>query len=67
MAIPKAELASLKLTAGTTFGLMVRAGNGEGPHVDYGLDKAVVKMNGLTLKPYWERKPNCGVRWTFVE
>ncbi len=67
MAIPKAELANLKLDASTTFGLSLRAGNSEGPHVDYGIDKAVVKMNGLTLKPYWERKPNCGVRWTLVK
>jgi hypothetical protein len=67
MAIPHEEIANLKFGAGTTLGLMVRAGNSEGPNVDYALDKAVAKMNGLTLKPYWERKPNCGVRWTLVE
>ena len=67
MAIPREELAALKLAPGTTFGLMLRAGNNEGPHVDYGVNKAVVKTNGLTLKPYWERSPNCGARWTLVE
>jgi hypothetical protein len=67
MAIPREELATLKLAPGTTFGLMLRAGNNEGPHVDYGVNKAVVKTNGLTLKPYWERSPNCGARWTLVE
>jgi len=59
-----AELAKLKLQAGTTFGLALRVGNGKGPSIDYGADKAVTKMNGLSLHPYWERRPNCGVRWT---
>ncbi|HYG77708.1 MAG TPA: hypothetical protein VEK08_22070 [Planctomycetota bacterium] len=67
MAIPKEELATLKLSAGTTLGLMLRGGNSEGPHCDYGLDKAAVKVNGLTLHPYWERSANCGVRWTLVD
>jgi len=67
LAIPREELAALKLQPGTTFGLMLRAGNNKGPHVDYGTDKAVTKINGLTLHPYWERCSNCGVRWTLVE
>jgi hypothetical protein len=67
MAIPKEELKTLKLAAGTTFGLMVRAGDGKGAHADYGVDKAVAKINGLSLRPYWERSSNCGVRWTLVE
>jgi len=67
LAIPREELATLKLRPGTTFGLMLRAGNNKGPHVDYGADKAVTKLNGLTLHPYWERSSNCGVRWTLVE
>lgn len=67
MAIPKEELAELKLQPGTIFGLMVRAGNSDGPNIDYGTDKAVTKINGLTLHPYWERSPNCGVRWTLVD
>lgn len=66
-AIPKEELADLKLAAGTTVGIMLRAGNNNGPHVDFGADKAVTKKNGLTLHPYWERVPNCGVRWTLVD
>jgi hypothetical protein len=67
LAIPKEELAQLKLAAGTTLGVMLRAGNSNGPHVDLGNDKAVVKRNGLTLHPYWERANNCGIRWRLVE
>jgi hypothetical protein len=66
-AIAKDELAALKLQAGTTFGLAFRVGNNRGPNIDYGADKAVTKINGLTLHPYWERTPNCGVRWTLGE
>jgi len=67
LAIPRTELADLNLRAGTSFGLMVCAGNQRGPNVNYAADKAVTKSNGLTLHPYWERSPNCGVRWTLVE
>jgi len=67
LAIPREELADLKLQAGTSFGLMLRAGNNKGPHVDYGVDKAVTKSNGLSLHPYWERSSDCGARWTLVE
>lgn len=67
MAVPRSELKDLKLEAGTTFGLAVRAGNNKGPNVDYGADKAVTKSNGLTLHPYWERKPSASVKWTLVE
>lgn len=67
LAIPHEELAELSLKPGTTFGLMVRAGNDKGPQVDYGVNKAVTKSNGLSLHPYWERKSNCGVRWTLTE
>jgi hypothetical protein len=67
LAIPKEELAQLKLAAGTTLGVMLRAGNSSGPHVDFGTDKAVTKKNGLTLHPYWERASNCAVRWKLVE
>ncbi|MGD0089610.1 MAG: hypothetical protein ABSE73_06785 [Planctomycetota bacterium] len=67
MAIPHEELGTLKLAAGAVFRLAVRAGNNDGPNVDYGVNKAVVKNNGLTLKPYWERKPGCSVQWTLTE
>jgi len=67
MAIPRQELATLKLAPGTTFGLMLRAGNQKGPHCDYGVAKAITKSNGLTLHPYWERSSNCAARWTLVE
>ncbi len=46
---------------------MLRAGNNKGPRADFGADKAVTKLNGLTLHPYWERPSNCGVRWTLIE
>ena len=67
MAIPKAELANLNLAAGTTLGIMLRGGNNDGPHVDFGHDKAATKINGLTLHPYWERCANSNVRWKLVE
>jgi hypothetical protein len=67
MAIPRSELAKLELKAGTTFGLIYKFGNDKGPSVEYGHDKAACKLNGLSLHPYWERSPNCGVRWTLIE
>jgi hypothetical protein len=66
-AIPKAELDRLKLQPGTTFGLAIKIGNGDGPSIVYAADKAATKLNGLTLHPYWERTANCGVRWTLGE
>lgn len=65
-AIPKTELATMKLAAGTTFGMAWKIGNSGGPSVESGTDKAVCKSNGLTLHPYWERSPNAGVRWTLL-
>jgi hypothetical protein len=67
LAIPKSEIANLKLQTGTTFGFAWKIGNSEGPNAESGHDKAVCKLNGLTLHPYWERSPGCGVRWTLVE
>lgn len=64
LAIPASELATLKLTAGTAFGFAWKIGNSAGDNVESGRDKAVCKSNGLTLHPYWERSPSCGVRWT---
>ena len=66
-AIPREEVGDLKLEAGTTVGIVLRAGNNDGPNVDFGADKAVTKTNGLSLHPYWERKPSAGARWTLVE
>jgi len=64
VAIPKSELADLKLQGGTNFGFSFVFGNSNGPKAEYGLDKAVNKLNGLTLHPYWETHPSDGVRWT---
>ena len=66
-AIPQSELAKLKLAAGTTFGFAFKLGNSEGANAESGHDKAVTKINGLTLHPYWERSPSCGVKWTMIE
>ena len=66
-AIPQTELTKLKLAAGTTFGFAFKVGNSAGPNAESGHDKAVTKINGLTLHPYWERSPSCTVRWTMVE
>ena len=43
MAIPKSELADLRLQAGTDFGFIFKIGGGEGASVEYGKDKAVTK------------------------
>jgi hypothetical protein len=66
MAIQRADIPELKLAPGTEFGFAFKIGNGEGASVEYGMDKAVTKNNGLTLHPYWEPHSSCGVRWTLV-
>lgn len=66
-AIPRSEIANLKFQAGTDFGFVFKIGNSGGPQSEYGHDKAVCKQNGLSLHPYWERSPSCGVRWTLIE
>ncbi len=65
-AIPRAELGELKFQAGSQFGFTWMAGNESGPSAYYGENKAVTKTNGLTLHPYFSRKPSAGVRWTLV-
>ncbi len=67
LAIPKTELSTLKLQGGSRFGFMFQVGNNKGPSIFYAENKAVAKLNGLSLHPYWLVKPNCGVRWTLVE
>jgi hypothetical protein len=67
LAIPREEIPELKLRPGATFGFTFTVGNDKGPAIFYGEDKAVTKTNGLTLHPYWEPKPSCGVRWALVE
>jgi hypothetical protein len=66
LAIPKSEIADLKLEPGTDFGFTFKIGNGEGANAEYGKDKAVTKSNGLTLHPYWEPHSSCSVRWTLI-
>lgn len=67
LAIPAEELADMKLAAGTSVGLMLRAAEENGLNIDFGPQKAVTKTNGLTMHPYWERKSNAAVRWTLRE
>ncbi|HUU35219.1 MAG TPA: hypothetical protein VMW48_14235, partial [Vicinamibacterales bacterium] len=62
-AIPWAELKQWKPKAGQTFGCTFRIGNNKGPSINFGANKSAVKTNGLSLHPYWEGKPSCGVRW----
>jgi hypothetical protein len=66
-AIPKSELATLNLKPGTTMGVTWKIGNSQGPSAEWGWVKAASKVNGLSLHPYWERSPDCGVKWTLVE
>jgi hypothetical protein len=66
-ALPRSEISDFRLQSGTQFGFVFKIGNSGGPQPEYAHDKAVCKQNGLTLHPYWERSPSCGVRWTLVE
>jgi hypothetical protein len=66
-AIPRTEIADMKLTAGTSFGFAFIIGNNSGPSINYGEDKAVSKGNGLTMHPYWMASPSCSMRWTLTE
>lgn len=67
LAIPWSELKEWKPKAGQTFGLTWRVNNNRKPDVVFGADKSAAKTNGLSLHPYWEAKPGCGVRWGLVE
>jgi Domain of unknown function (DUF1083). len=67
MAIPKEELAGLKLEKGSTFGFVFEIGNGDGANAEYGKDKAVTKNNGLSLHPYWEPHSSCAIRWALID
>jgi hypothetical protein len=63
LAIPWSELKEWKPKAGQTFGFTFRVNNNVKPDLLYGADKSATKTNGLSLHPYWEAKPSCGVRW----
>ncbi|HUT36254.1 MAG TPA: hypothetical protein VNE39_22390 [Planctomycetota bacterium] len=63
LAIPWSELKQWKPKAGQTFGFTFRVNNNEKPNIVYGADKSATKSNGLSLHPYWETKPSCGIRW----
>lgn len=67
VAIPLSKLEGWKPEAGKDFGFMFRFTAQEGPSITFGSDKSASKSNGLTLHPYYQTTPDCGVRWTFVE
>jgi len=52
---------------GAEFGFIFRVNNDRGPALTLGGGKSATKSNGLSLHPYWEGKPSCGVRWALVE
>ncbi len=67
-AIPKSYFGKdLALEAGETFQFTWKVGNDRGPKVTYGFNKAVAKMNGLTMHRYWHSRPSASVRWRLVE
>ena len=67
VAIPWSKLGNWKPEVGKDFGFMFRFTAEEGPSVIFGGDKSASKSNGLTLHPYYQTTPDCGVRWTFVK
>jgi len=67
LAIPWSELKQWLPRAGQLFGFTFRVNNNKGPALLFGAGKSTVKSNGLSLHPYWEGKPGCGVQWTLGE
>ena len=61
---PQGELTRWEPKPGQTFGFTFAVRNNKGPALHFGAGKSATKTNGLTLHPYWEAKPSCGVRWT---
>ena len=66
-AIPWSKLEGWQPKVGADFGFMFRFTTRQGSPIVFGTDKSATKSNGLTLHPYFETTPNCGVRWTFVQ
>ena len=52
---------------GRTFGFCFRVNNNKGPKLTFGRGKSATKTNGLSLHPYWEAGPSCGIRWALGE
>ena len=63
LAIPWAELKDGQPKPGKTFAFTFRVNNNKGPALVFGADKSATKTNGLSLHPYWQASPSCGVRW----
>ena len=63
VSIPWSAMKELKPQAGQTFGFTFQLGSSDGSSLDFGDGKSATKENGLTLHPYWARKPGCGVQW----
>jgi hypothetical protein len=67
LAVPRSELKDWDPRPGAAYSLTFKAGFARGPAVVFGENKSATKSNGLTMHPYWEGKPGCGVRWTLAE
>jgi hypothetical protein len=67
IALPRTRMPELSLQPGRTFKFAFHVGNNQGASIAYGNKKAVTKLNGLALHPYWVPKPSCDVEWALVE
>jgi hypothetical protein len=67
LAIPRERMPELAPRPGQTFKFTFHVGNDRGAAIRYGDSKAVTKLNGLTLHPYWQPSPSCDVEWALVE
>jgi hypothetical protein len=66
LTLPWSLLGIKNPSPGTNFGFTFRLGSSSGPPVEFGLDKAATKSNGLALHPYWDYHASCTVRWTLL-
>ncbi len=63
LAIPWTELKEWKPEPGRRFGFLFRLNDSAGPPITFGAKKSATKSNSLSLHPYHEGKPSCGVEW----
>jgi hypothetical protein len=67
LAIPWTELEGWKPRVGQRFGGIVRINDNAGPPLTFGMGKSATKDNSLSLHPFHEPKPSCGVEWVLGE
>jgi hypothetical protein len=63
LAIPWSARSEWPPRAGARFGCLFRINNDVGPPLTFGEGKSATRANGLSLHPYHEASPNCGVGW----